>query len=55
MRWLPMVSMTEVKGTMAQADPHKDVADEGEHDPEPIEEAQPAGHAAGHLVPEGAE
>jgi molybdopterin-containing oxidoreductase family membrane subunit len=56
MRWLPMVSMTEVKGTMPQADPHRHVEDEGEHDPVKIghEERVPAA-AAGALVPEGAE
>jgi hypothetical protein len=46
MRWAPMVSMTEVKGTMAQADPHHGHGHEDEHG-----EEEPA---AG-LVPEGAE
>ena len=41
MRWLPMVAMTEVKGTMPQADPHLK------------EHAEPA--AAGALAAEGAE
>jgi len=45
MRWLPMVSMTEVKGTMPQADPH--LHENEEHQKEPA--------AAGGLVPEGAE
>jgi molybdopterin-containing oxidoreductase family membrane subunit len=47
MRWLPMVAMAEVKGTMAEADPHyghKKHEHEHEHE---------AGHAG--LVPEGAE
>jgi hypothetical protein len=45
MRWLPMVSMTEVKGTMPQADPHRAMEDAGEHAPPPItkEEREPAG------------
>jgi molybdopterin-containing oxidoreductase family membrane subunit len=56
MRWLPMVSMTEVKGTMPQADPHRHAEDEGDHDPVKIidEEKHPA-HAGGSLVAEGAE
>ncbi len=49
MRWLPMVAMAEVKGTMPQADPHFGHDDEA-HAPEP--HAPPA---AGGLVPEGAE
>jgi hypothetical protein len=53
MRWLPMVSMTEVKGTMPQADPHRHAEDEGEHAPGKVVEEEPA--AAGGLVPEGAE
>src|SRR5262249_14491955 len=56
MRWLPMVSMTEVKGTMPQADPHRHTEDEGDHDPVkiPYQERLPAA-AATALVPEGAE
>jgi molybdopterin-containing oxidoreductase family membrane subunit len=55
MRWLPMVSMTEVKGTMPQADPHREVEDEGDHAPAKVaaEHEEPA--AAGGMVPEGAE
>jgi molybdopterin-containing oxidoreductase family membrane subunit len=48
MRWLPMVSMTEVKGTMPEADPHLH-----EHETKG-EKAEDAAAAAG-LVPEGAE
>ena len=56
MRWLPMVSMTEVKGTMPQADPHRHTEDEGAHDPVPIAAGpEAAAAAAGALVPEGAE
>jgi molybdopterin-containing oxidoreductase family membrane subunit len=47
MRWLPMVAMAEVKGTMPQADPHFGHG----HEKEP--HAAPA--AGGGLVPEGAE
>ncbi len=50
MRWLPMVAMAEVKGTMPQADPHFGHANEG-HAPHASE--PPA--AQGGLVPEGAE
>jgi molybdopterin-containing oxidoreductase family membrane subunit len=56
MRWLPMVSMTEVKGTMPQADAHHPKAadlDDVEHDPAKIIDEEP--HGAGDLVPEGAE
>jgi molybdopterin-containing oxidoreductase family membrane subunit len=56
MRWLPMVSMTEVKGTMPQADPHHPKAadlDDEAHDPAKIVDEEP--HGAGDLVPEGAE
>jgi len=49
MRWLPMVSMTEVKGTMPQADPHR--VGEGLPAHEKAEELA----ARGGLVPEGAE
>jgi molybdopterin-containing oxidoreductase family membrane subunit len=53
MRWLPMVAMAEVKGTMMQADAHRtDGAAEG-HAPAHDKHDQPA--AAGGLVPEGAE
>jgi hypothetical protein len=40
-----MVSMTEVKGTMPQADPHRAIEDAGEPAPPPIvqEEREPAG------------
>jgi hypothetical protein len=48
MRWAPMVSMTEVKGTMPQADPHHGHGHGTEHGHGEDE------HAAG-LVPEGAE
>jgi hypothetical protein len=48
MRWLPMVAIAEVKGTMAQADPHH--APEGSHEHEA--KVDPS---AGGLVPEGAE
>jgi hypothetical protein len=48
--------MTEVKGTMVQADPHKRAEDEGAHDPQPIVgEQQAVSSATGGLVPEGAE
>jgi molybdopterin-containing oxidoreductase family membrane subunit len=57
MRWLPMVSMTEVKGTMPQADPHRHDEDEGEHAPKKVlahpESVAEAGSNG--LVPEGAE
>jgi len=48
MRWLPMVAMAEVKGTMPQADPHH--GHRGKHAPhsEPIA-------AKGTLATEGAE
>ena len=56
MRWLPMVSMTEVKGTMPQADPHRHAEDEGEHAPKHAIERATAAEAGGNgLVPEGAE
>ena len=55
MRWLPMVAMAEVKGTMPQADPHfgterpkRRRTTRDEHDETP---AAPTGG----LVPEGAE
>jgi hypothetical protein len=52
MRWLPMVAMAEVKGTMAQADAHHKGADEPHHAPAAVH----AGTAASSgLVPEGAE
>jgi len=55
MRWLPMVSMTEVKGTMPQADPHRhsDEEEADAHNPVKIIDEEPSG--AGDLVPEGAE
>jgi hypothetical protein len=56
MRWLPMVSMTEVKGTMPQADAHRagaSEADEVDHNPAKIIDEEPSG--AGDLVAEGAE
>jgi hypothetical protein len=46
MRWLPMVAMAEVKGTMPQADPHH-----GKHE---AAHAEPAA-AEGTLAAEGAE
>jgi molybdopterin-containing oxidoreductase family membrane subunit len=54
MRWLPMVSMTEVKGTLAEADPHwhpkakRQAANEGKRDSH-------GAFADSVLVPEGAE
>jgi molybdopterin-containing oxidoreductase family membrane subunit len=55
MRWLPMIAMAEVKGTMAQADAHR--KPEGKAHEEPARDkgghGEPA--AAGGLVPEGAE
>jgi molybdopterin-containing oxidoreductase family membrane subunit len=52
MRWLPMVAMAEVKGTMAQADPHHR-SKEPHH--APAKQAEPEPAASGGLVPEGAE
>jgi len=51
MRWLPMVSMTEVKGTMPQADPHRHA--HGDKEKAHHDDKVPA--PAGGLVPEGAE
>jgi hypothetical protein len=53
------VSMTEVKGTMPQADPHYSPKgahpeEEDEHDPLPIIDETPMPSTGG-LVPEGAE
>jgi molybdopterin-containing oxidoreductase family membrane subunit len=45
MRWLPMVAMAEVKGTMEQADAHY----------HPKAHAPGAPHAEADLLPEGAE
>ena len=50
MRWLPMVAISEVKGTMPQADPHFGHAKE-EHGAEHV----PGAAVSGGLVPEGAE
>jgi molybdopterin-containing oxidoreductase family membrane subunit len=50
MRWLPMVAIAEVKGTMPEADPHFGHADEG-HAAKQVPDAA----ATGGLVPEGAE
>jgi hypothetical protein len=52
MRWLPMVAMAEVKGTMPQADPHFGHEDEGHGSHESSGEPD-AAH--GSLVPGGAE
>ena len=52
MRWLPMVSMTEVKGTLPEADPHWHP--KKKHVEEPAPDA-PGGAIEGGLVPEGAE
>jgi hypothetical protein len=52
MRWLPMVAIAEVKGSMPQADPHRHV--EGEREREPVA-AKVALAADGGLLPEGAE
>ena len=51
MRWLPMVAMAEVKGTLPQADPHHKAKGEKHHDA--VVDEQPPPQAA--LVPEGAE
>ena len=54
MRWLPMVAIAEVKGTMPQADPHFGHGDEGHggaHDPGHVPDAA----VTGGLVPGGAE
>jgi molybdopterin-containing oxidoreductase family membrane subunit len=51
MRWLPMVSMTEVKGTMPEADPHFHKKDAHAHDAHADDDHA----AAGGLLPEGAE
>jgi molybdopterin-containing oxidoreductase family membrane subunit len=50
MRWLPMVAMSEVKGTLPQADPHYGHRGDkhGEHHSEPVA-------AKGGLAAEGAE
>jgi Ni/Fe-hydrogenase subunit HybB-like protein len=53
MRWLPMVAMAEVKGTMPQADPHFGHEDEG-HEPHG-ESDVPDAAVQGGLVPGGAE
>jgi molybdopterin-containing oxidoreductase family membrane subunit len=53
MRWLPMVAIAEVKGTMPQADPHFGHGDEG-HGAHGAEHAAGAAVAGG-LVPGGAE
>jgi Ni/Fe-hydrogenase subunit HybB-like protein len=53
MRWLPMVAIAEVKGTMPQADPHFGHGDEG-HGAHDAEHAAGAAVAGG-LVPGGAE
>jgi Ni/Fe-hydrogenase subunit HybB-like protein len=53
MRWLPMVAMAEVKGTMPQADPHFGHEDEG-HAPHGASEV-PDTAVQGGLVPGGAE
>jgi hypothetical protein len=50
MRWLPMVSITEVKGTLPEADPHWHPKKGPEHAP-----AGSGGAIDGDLVPEGAE
>jgi molybdopterin-containing oxidoreductase family membrane subunit len=51
MRWLPMVSITEVKGTLPEADPHwHPNKHPAKHAPE-----GPGGAIDGDLVPEGAE
>jgi molybdopterin-containing oxidoreductase family membrane subunit len=56
MRWLPMVSMTEVKGVMPQADPHYHPKGEPGHDHDEHEKiAAKNKPAASDLVPEGAE
>ncbi|MGH7434606.1 MAG: NrfD/PsrC family molybdoenzyme membrane anchor subunit, partial [Polyangiaceae bacterium] len=52
MRWLPMVAMAEVKGTMMQADAHRAPDADKKHAPAHDKHEQPA---AGGLVPEGAE
>jgi hypothetical protein len=49
MRWLPMVAIAEVKGTLPQADPHHKA--HGEHRAAKVSEPPPQGN----LVPEGAE
>jgi len=41
LRWLPMIAISEVKGTLAQADPHHG-AHESEHDGAPASEPAPA-------------
>jgi molybdopterin-containing oxidoreductase family membrane subunit len=51
MRWLPMVAMAEVKGTMPQADPHFGHG----HEAKVPHTSKPPPAAAGGLVPEGAE
>jgi molybdopterin-containing oxidoreductase family membrane subunit len=51
MRWLPMVAMAEVKGTLPQADPHHNSKGEKHH--KPVVDEPPTPHGA--LVPEGAE
>jgi Ni/Fe-hydrogenase subunit HybB-like protein len=51
MRWLPMVAMAEVKGTMPQADPHFGHK-HGDHD---APHAEPVAAAKGTLAAEGAE
>jgi hypothetical protein len=50
MRWLPMVAIAEVKGTMPQADPH--FAHKEKHD---AHRPSAASAIEGPLVPEGAE
>jgi hypothetical protein len=47
MRWLPMVAMAEIKGTMPQADPHRAAS----HD----DASNAVGHVKAALAPEGAE
>ena len=54
MRWLPMVAMAEVKGTMPQADPHSAPEDEAHDEPRAGRRRRDAAVDGG-LVPEGAE
>jgi Ni/Fe-hydrogenase subunit HybB-like protein len=59
MRWLPMVAMAEVKGTMIQADAHRKPEGSKHHDGAHGSHGGKEGHeepaAAAGLVPEGAE